>query len=592
MLNPTLDPDIQKKVDAYINSLSGQAATMRVDRDFLLLRGNTDLFMLHYFPRDFTVWEPLNQRLIDFLEDNREGVVWLPGGHGKTTTLLRWKVKLCCVEPQISSIYVDKTEPSAFSRSRAILAILEGNKLLINDFGEFKSDTWSVKDWVIRQRPFHQDAPTLKVFGTGGAALGNRCNVLIVDDPVTTHNSASEAERATIFQWYTEAAATCPSPLPLSDPRSPYLKKSFLVGTTFHMDDLYHQVLQRDPQLPHLHLKAVDMVTGETLSGRFCFREPSLLRESAVENQADAKLLADIEAGRVENLYEFRRTKGIVAFNRRYQNEVIDPNAQRFSEVWFRGGTDEFATVDGYPGCVDRGRTMGEYVQGWRYVTGVDPASGSASKKAARFVAVTLGADPKEPDKIYLMKLDYGHYPLDLDNPNRKTQLGIIMDHVRQYNSRVALETNNIQKAYADSIKAEARRRGMVVSVYGHWTTKQGKIDPEMGVEAMAPMIENGKFSLPYAEVNDQRLVEEIINEFIGFPDVYPTKDIVMAIWFAWRVLKRQLKIGVSAYKPMNKPAYLQNRGSLVFPRQWTEEQREAYLRGSEPEEEEEDVAI
>jgi hypothetical protein len=594
--HPIQDPDINLKVDAWINSLAGQPAEFAVDRDFLLLPENTDLFMLHYFTRDFTVWEPLNQALINFLEDNREGVAWLPGGHGKTTTLLRWEIKVICVEPQIAFIYVEKTEPTALSRSRAIMAQLTGNKQLIHDFGPFIGDPWSANAWTVATRPYQSDWPTMRVFGTGGAALGNRCNIMIVDDPVTTHNSSSEAERATIYQWYAEAAATCPAPLPLSNPKSSYLKKLFLVGTTFHLDDLYHQVLRQDPNLPHLHLRAVDLLTSTTLSQRFTYREPIALEEDAQTNPADAKLLEDINSGRVENLYNYRKTKGIIAFNRRYQNEVVDPSKQDFPEVWFRGGNDEYAPVDGYPGCLDRGRSLGDYFQGWRYVTGVDPASGSTSSKAARFVAATLGADPANPTEVHLVDLRFGQFPLELESPNRETQVGIILDHVKRYNSRVALETNNIQRQYASVIRAEAQRRGMVVSIHGHWTTKQGKADPGLGIEGLKPMIENGRLRLPYQLPQDQRVIEELINEFTGYPDVYPTTDIVMAVWFAWMVLQRQLKVGQGGRQVVSKPWYLHSVSHFSFPRDWSKEQMQAYVEGRayvpDEEEDNEEVAV
>lgn len=593
---PALDPEIDAKVTSYINGLAGQPAELSVDRDFLLQPQNIDLFMLNYFPRDFTTWEPLNKLLIDFLENNREGVAWLPGGHGKTTTLLRWKIRGWCVEPQLSFIYVEKNEPVALSRSRAIMGQLEGNKKLIHDFGDFKGEMWSANSFTIAQRPFQSDWPSLRVFGTGGAALGNRCNIMIVDDPVTTHNSASEAERATIYQWFSEAAATCPYPLPLSDPNSPYLKKLFLVGTTFHMDDLYHQVLARNPGIPHLHLRAVDLASHECLSQRFAYREPSELERSAESSREDQQLLRDIEIGKVTNLFEFRKTKGIIAFNRRYQNEVIDPETQVFSEVWFRGGSDQFAMEGGYPGCFDKERSLGDAFDGFRYVTGYDPASGSATKNAARSVIVTLGAHPNEPETIHLMDIDFGHFPMELDNPNRRTQLGLVIDHVRRYGSSVALETNNIQKALAGSLRAYAQRQGMVVTVNGHWTSKKGKLDPEMGVEAMAPMFENGKIRLPYREPEDVRKMEELLNEFIGFPNVYPTTDIIMAVWFAWRVLKRKLKRAVHNYQPQQAPAYIdyfKHNPAVIFPEQWTKEQQEAYIKGTPQEDdEEEEVAL
>jgi hypothetical protein len=597
-MRPTFTEEDRRTIDAMLALIQtgGQKIEVAVDRDFLLEDGNIHLFMLHYFPREFFVWEKLNRLFIAFLEDNREGVAWLPGGHGKTTTLLHWMIYVMCREPQISFIYVEKSEPTALKRSRAIMQQLEGNKKLIHDFGSFVGDPWSAGSFNIAQRPEISPWPTLSVFGTGGAALGNRCNIMLVDDPVTTHNSASEAERATILQWWQEAASTCPYPLPLSSPRNnKYLKKNILDGTTFHMDDLYHAVLKKNPTLPHLWLKAVeDTRTGITLSDRFIYRDMEEVKRNAdAGHKGDQAVLEKFELGLVINLYDFKREKGTVAFNRRYQNEVSDPSTQKFPRTWFEGGTDEFAPQGGYPGCLRDHITLGEpKKENFRYVTGIDPASGSSTSDAARCAIVTLGADPLVPDEIHLVDVEFGHFPLESDNPQRRTQSKIVIDHVRRYGSRIALETNNVQAVYAGVFRSEAQRQGMTVGITGHWTTKKKKLDPELGIEAMAPMVENGKFSLPYAQPTDKKVIDEVVEEFVNW-GVYPTKDIVMATWFAWRVLQRQLKHAKAAYhQPTHVPIYRNYRPDLKFPPHWTDEQRQAYLNGkpAEVDEDEEEL--
>ncbi len=594
-------PDQTQEINRLLSMLQtdGKSFSVPVDRDWLLQDGHCKYFMLHYFPRDFSFkgkpsWEPVNTKLINFLEYEDEGVAWLPGGAGKSTTVSRWIIYTLCREPQIAFIYVEKSEPIARSRCRAIMEQLEGNEQLVHDFGDFKGPEWSALAFTIKQRPHISDWPTLRVFGTGGSALGSRCNIILVDDPVTTHNSNSEAERATIFQWYTEAASTCPYPLPLGQPNSHYLRKSFLIGTTFHLDDLYHQVLKRNPDIPHLHIKAVDMATGDSFSRRFIYRDMLELETSAEDSLIDAELLADVQHKHVFNLHTYRTTKGSAAFYRRYQNEPQNEDEAKFPELWFVGGEDNLAPAGGYPGCIDDSLELGlPSTEGWRYVTGVDPASGNKSSQTARFACVTLGADPKQPDETYLMDIAYGNYPLESDNENRTTQLGVILNHAKRYGSTVALETNNTQLVYAGAIRAEAKRRGIIVSIRGHWTTKGRKLDPEFGIEAMAPMIENGKLHLPWAEPSDRRAMQDLIDEF-HFWRVYPTKDLVMAFWFAWRVLQRGLKQATFARaQALPKPLWLNRGAEWDMPANWSDRQREAFLSGGPlPDEVEEDEEL
>ena len=586
----------KQKIDAVLSLIQsdGKSASLSVDRDFLLEDGNAPLFMLHYFGPDFNNhWELLNQRLVDFLEEESEGMWWLPGGHGKTTTLLRWFAYVMCREPQISIIYVEKNEPTALKRSNALLGQLESNTNLIHDFGSFKGDgAWSARAWTIKQRPRFSDWPTFSCYGTKGGALGNRCNIFAADDLVTTENSDSELMRNGIDDWWNQAASTCPYPLPLTK-HDRYLRKLFIGGTVFHMDDQYHRILRRDPNFKLLHLPAVD-IQKRTLSPRFAYVDDrEQLKRDAEHDEFAAHLLSEVTSKRVLDLYEFKMTKGSVAFNQRYQNRVSDPSLQKFPEVWIRGGSDDSAPQGGYPGCIDSTYSLGaEANQGWKYVTGIDPQSGSATRYAARFACVTLGADPKEPDEIHLVDLDYGHHALESDNPDRMTQVKVILDHAKRYNSLIALETNNVQAVYAGVLHKAARERGMTLTIRGHWTSKAKKLDPNLGIEAMQPMVENGKLRLPYVLPTDQRKVDELIDELINW-GVYPTQDILMAFWFAWRVLTRALKAGAYIHQTQAAlPAYREFRPDLIYPDHWTPEQRSAYMRGKPAPDDEEEIEL
>lgn len=593
---PRFTAEDRAKVDAMLSLIQsdGQSAEVPVDRDFLLEDGNCNLFMLRYFGPDFgNHWELINRELIDFLEDEPEGMWLLPGQHGKSTTLLRWFIYVMCREPQISIGFVEKSEPTALKRSAAIMGQLESNGLLIHDFGQFKGDgLWSGRNFTIRQRPRFSDWPTFSCWGAKGAALGNRCNIFAADDLVTTENSDSELMRNSLDEWWNQAASTCPYPLPLSK-HMRYLRKLFIGGTTFNLDDQYHRILKRDPNIKLLHLKAVDH-NKNTLSDRFVWVEDmDELSEAAETDPMAAKKYDDLKARRIVNLYEFKKTKGTVAFLRRYQNEVSDPSVQKFPRVWFEGGHDDYSPSGGYPGCLDETYQMGEMVApSWKYVTGFDPQSGNATRDTARFACITLGADPKNPTDIYLCDMDYGRYALESDNDQRVTQTKVILDHVKRYGSRIALETNNVQAVYAGVLRKEAQRLGMTISITGHWTTKRAKLDPDLGIEAMQPMVENGKLHLPYSVPSDRRKVDELLEEFINW-GVYPTKDIVMAFWFAWRVLQRQLKVSVyGATKEATLPVYWDYKPDLIFPESWTDEQIAAYRRGKPASVEEEDEEL
>jgi len=575
-----LTPDEQVLADRLVSLIQSDGATesMAIDPDFLLADGNAPYFFLHYFPRDFARWEPLNDAMLEMLENERRGVMWLPGGHGKSTTLRHWFIYVMCREPQISMIYVEKNDTTAKQAARAIGAILENNDKLIHDFGVFKGEQWSTEAITIRQRPEVSQWPTLAFYGAGGSAvLGKRCNICVVDDPVTSDNSNSELERARLLQWYNEQPATAPSPLPVTNTR--YLSKLFLVGTTFHMDDLFHKVIERGGY-KHLHLKAVNP-DGSTLApSRFCYRDPDELAASAESNPADKRLLYAVEQGRVQNLYEWRKHHGTAAFLKRFQNDIIDREAQRFPRIWFDGGEDEMCPPGGYPGCLDEHATLNAPKEtGFAYFTGVDPAAGTHGPQTVRFACVTLGCDLKnDPNVIKLVALDFGQQPMVSDNPARESQVDIVLRHVNLYGGRVVLETNNVQGVWAQAIRQEARRRGQIVNITGHWTGAEKKVDPQLGIEAMAPMVENGYLRLPYQSVTDRKKVEALIEEFT-FWGVFATDDLLMAFWFAWRALERGKRAAIHrTAEKRDIPPYRAVGDRWNLPPTWTERQRAAFF--------------
>jgi len=512
-------------------------------------------------------------------------MAWLPGGHGKTTTLLHWMVYVMCREPQISFIYCEKSEPAASQRARALMDILEFNEKLVHDFGEFKSRWWSANAITIKQRPIISQWPTVAFFGAQSkAVLGSRTNIMIVDDPVTADNSSSELERTRLRDWYSQAAATCPYPLPLKNEQ--YLRKLFLVGTTFHMDDLYHTV-QNTGMYKHLWLKAVDMKTGETLSPRFTYRTRKELEASADSNQADAELLEKVKQGKVISLLDFRNGHGTRAFMRRYQNEVQDDSMAKFPNIWFTGGEGEWAPPGGYPGCIEDGerhlgRSLGERpdTKGTlTCVTGVDPAAGTKGAYTVRFACVSLGCDiANDPNTVYLLDLDFGQQPMVSDNASKESQMDVVLQHVKNFGGRVILEVNNVQGVWAQALRQEASRRGTDITITGHHTSHSKKVDPQQGIEAMAAMIENGHLRLPYKMPTDRRKVDELIEEFVYW-GVYPTDDILMAFWFAWRALERIKRNRRTTPPPRREiPAYRNIGDRFIFPPSWSEKRKLAYL--------------
>jgi hypothetical protein len=130
-LRPKLPPDIMQMIDAALSDkmTSGASLGMPIDKDWLQEDGKDAAWYLYYFPDDFLAWERLNEEMIAYLEneDIPEVMMWLPGGFGKSSVLLRWMIKVMCKEHNISFIFIEKTEPKSHERAQYLMKVLEHN---------------------------------------------------------------------------------------------------------------------------------------------------------------------------------------------------------------------------------------------------------------------------------------------------------------------------------------------------------------------------------------------------------------------------------------------------------------------------------
>jgi hypothetical protein len=184
--------------------------------------------------------------------------------------------------------------------------------------------------------------------------------------------------------------------------------------------------------------------------------------------------------------------------------------------------------------------------------------------------------------------MEYGHHPLDSDVPGKRTQVNAVLQQVQQYNSRVVLETNNIQGVYDGVLRKAAKKLGLILSITGHNTTKQKKHDTELGIEAMAPMIENGYLVLPG---KSRKIVQELVNEMTLY-GVNPTDDILMAFWFGWRVVERMRTRSIVQHADVTKmKSYMFSEVQYDFPPGWTEAQKMSFLGIVPDDQDEEETA-
>jgi hypothetical protein len=218
-----------------------------------------------------------------------------------------------------------------------------------------------------------------------------------------------------------------------------------------------------------------------------------------------------------EDLMDMKADIGTLSFNKRMRNRPVDESMQPFREEYIMGEGD-------YPGCLDMGRVVEECEPDWRVIQALDPAVGVG--KNAKFCGhIVFAIPPEEPSLRLILEVNR----LQLTVPQ---QADLVIDTHMKYPNMIlsVVETNSYQKGLQQLIEERMEDRGITLRVEGH-VTGTNKLDPEIGVHSLAPLLENGKLRFPMGNPESMRKSRLLIEEFVEYP-FFAYTDILMAAWF------------------------------------------------------------
>jgi phage terminase large subunit-like protein len=477
-----------------------------VRADLQRLLDDPALFIVTYFPHRIKALKPFHVDLIDAVIGQRRSLILYPATHGKTTivsTLLT--IHALCKDPNIRIAIIGKNDTETEGIMQVIQAELTDNEELIRDFGPFRPNPDDNKPWAlgrmsVAKRTRRAKEPTITVFGSGAkTVLGYRTDWTICDDVITEKNSSTPEQRQKIKDWFNLCVATGPEN---------YDSRLTVVGTRFDPDDLYADLEQlSDPEngSPIWQTKLVDAIVDE---------------ENHVTLWPERWPWKRLMIEKAQN--------GTLSFNKRYRNIAVDESRLVFKEEYVKGG---FRGKDQYPGCLDRTYKVGEFGDNWRRAAGFDPAVGSS--KSAKFCAhVVLGEGScKDHERCYWI----------IDLERQQMTLPQMVEMVLSKHGAYGLQTSKVEaNSFQAGLNQEIERRmneaGLAWRIEPHYTNRTNKPDPELGVQAMSPWVEQGKFHIPWADQFSRRKMQQLVDEMIQYPG--RTTDTVMALWFAWRALE------------------------------------------------------
>jgi phage terminase large subunit-like protein len=443
--------------------------------------------------------------LLDTATRHGRGLILYPAAHGKTTlvsTLLPiWAI---CCDPNIRIAIIAKNDYEATNIMSAILEQLSANDRLVEDFGPFKPDDdkrpWSLTKLTVAKRSKTMKEPTIAIFGAGAkTALGHRTDWTICDDVVTNENSATPEQRGKMRTWFMQSVRTMPR-LPTS--------RVTVVGTLFHPEDLYHEL--------------VELTNPET--GLPIWK---LQREDAiVDEEAHTTLWPSRWPWRL--LMELKAEFGTLDFNKRFRNIAVDPSRMAFREEYIKGG---WIGKTQYPGCIDKEHCVGDYDDSWKLIAGFDPAVGATrSAKFCAHIVLAEGACAKHEKCIWVIDLIRDQLTLP-------QQVDTILEQHENYDCFSSkIEAVSYQAGLVQAVQQKMEERGTLYRIEPHYTNRQNKLDPEIGIPAMSPWFENGQVHIPWGNPESQRKMKVFVDELVQYPG--RTTDTVLACWFAWLALK------------------------------------------------------
>jgi hypothetical protein len=398
---------------------------------------------------------------------------------------------------------------------------------LVQAFGRFKPQQpglpWAANEFIVEQLEdvdLSEKEPTVQAASYQTGFLGERVELFVWDDLVTTATTRNVEVRDSLSSWYEDEAETRLEPGGVG----------LLVGQRLGPDDLYRNRLdvtsldddgEQRRKYAHIVWPAHDEATCDGTHRQVGDRGGCLL---------DAQRLpwAELQAQAQSSPRKFRVL---------YQQLDVDPVGALVSDEWLTGGTDR----EGFeaPGCWDTNRKFLDWPEGVgrlvNYVT-VDPSAGNWW--AVQWWAVS----PEEPHVRYLIRglRSKSFTAGDLLQFNADNRLTGLMEEWQQLSHKLGhpittwiIEANSAFKLLLQYAHFRSWRDKWNVRVIPH-RTAWNKEDEQIGVEALLPnLYRYGLKRIPRSssDIEAVGFSEALRKELTTYPEG-ATTDLVMADWF------------------------------------------------------------
>ncbi len=512
-------------------------------------------FRLRYFGHVSTPWQvDAAERMVELARsaDKEFVVVNVPPGAGKSTTFTHDIVAWMLVRNRGTRVLIgsrterqarqyvgrlkttfERTHPPTASDEVKVKGLaVDAVATLTGDYGRFKPtnpDVWRNEEFTIAQVndiAGSDKERSVSAYGMDGGFLGGRYDVVVWDDLVDKRTlRTAEAREQLINMWETEAETRL-------EPGGLLI----LQGQRMRSDDLYRYALdlkagdpedyESDDHRPNkyhhviyrahddagcrgaeFHKKDSPAWTPDGLGG--CLLDPQRL---------DWRTLKTIQSNRAERYLVM------------YNQEDVDPSNALVDMAWVSGSAE-------HPGCWDKDRGLCELPKG---LSGELVSIATADPSPTKFWSLQWWIWHPDSNQFFLMDLirQAMEAPEFLDWSQNDGEFTGIM-HEWQERSKVlnlpitawVFEANAAQRFVLQFDHAKRWQRKYGVDIVPH-QTHLNKINPEFGVQTIAPHWKHGRIRLPGKQTDGSRTASlKLVDEVTKWPEG-STDDCVMAEWF------------------------------------------------------------
>jgi len=489
--NYLTDKDLKRVEDLELEDIRERIKNYRKSGQIL---NNPRLFAKTYFNHlmDSDV-KPFHEEWLEVAEREERACILAPRDHAKSTYFsLIYPILNICRNRDVRIFIVSNTHYQAQKYMRSIRGELEANTKLINDFGEFKEsnpDLWSKQAVEVKGSRNKKD-PTVAASGIDNVKLGNRSDLVIVDDPIERSDCRTKRRRDSIEENFFDILTN-------------YLEetggKIFVIGTRQHELDIYG-VLKDNPSYFFKQYDAiVDERTKETLWP---------------------------EKWNYERLMERKEETSSVRFKRNFRNILVDEESSMFPGKLMDNVLDD--SLELVPVV---GKEPPKWVREKKLFMGCDLAT-SAGTGADYCVFLVLAVDNNGNRILIHIYRDKGR---------SFTQQGEKIKEMYSYFdfNGILIESNQYQTVLPDTLKEKTD-----LPIKKH-TTGMEKHDEQEGINALRTLFENEKFIIPYGEESREKVnvllgeLENMVWEEGRVESLGSHDDTVMALWLTNLAIKK-----------------------------------------------------